>query len=287
MASLARYRLAVVAAAILFSTGGAAIKSCSLSGLQVAGLRSLVAAIALVVLLPAARRAWTWRTVLVGVAFASTMVLFVTANKLTTAANTIFLQSAAPLYLLLLAPRVLKEPVRGLDLGIMGVVAVGLSLFFVSAEAPQGTAPDPLRGNVLAMLSGVAWAFTLLGLRWLERSEGPGGGGAALPAVVAGNTIAVALTLPFSLDVSAIGTEELVVLAYLGVFQIGLAYVLLTYGLRRLPVLEGSLLVLVEPALNPVWAWLVHGESPGPLALLGGLLILSATTARPLLGGRA
>ena len=105
-------RYGVLAAALLFSTGGAAIKACSLTGWQVAGFRSGVAAVALWLLVPGARRQWNWRTLLAGIFYAATLILFVTANKLTTSANAIFLQSTAPLYLLLLGPLVLREPVR-------------------------------------------------------------------------------------------------------------------------------------------------------------------------------
>jgi drug/metabolite transporter, DME family len=114
-----------------------------------------VAALALALLLPASRRIWSWHVLPVGAAYAATLILFVTANKLTTAANAIFLQSTAPLYILLLGPLLLREPVRRSDLGFMGAVAVGLLLFFVGTEEPVATAPNPARGNVLALLSGV------------------------------------------------------------------------------------------------------------------------------------
>ncbi|MGH7532812.1 MAG: EamA family transporter, partial [Gemmatimonadales bacterium] len=109
MRSLGRARLEIAGAALLFSTGGAVIKATSFSGWQLAGLRSLVAAVVVLLLLPAARRGWTWRTLLVAVAYAACLILSVTANKLTTAANTIFLQSTGPIYILLLAPWLLKE----------------------------------------------------------------------------------------------------------------------------------------------------------------------------------
>ena len=133
-------RLQVLAAALLFSTGGAAVKATSFDGWQVAGLRSAFGGLALAILLPAARRHWTWRTWLVGCAYAATLLLYVQANKLTTSANAIFLQSTAPLYMLLLAPLWLKEAVRGRDLLFMGALAVGLGLFFVGREPARATA---------------------------------------------------------------------------------------------------------------------------------------------------
>src|SRR2546425_10171933 len=116
-ASPVRSRIEILAAAALFSTGGAAIKACSWSGWQVASFRSGIAALAVLVMLPAARRLPSGRALAVGAAYATTMILFVRANKLTSAADAIFLQSTAPLYVLLLAPLLLRERARPRDLG--------------------------------------------------------------------------------------------------------------------------------------------------------------------------
>ena len=137
-------RLRLVLAAILFSTGGAAIKATTLTAWQVAGFRSGIAALALLLLLPESRRGWTWRTLLVGVAYAATLLLFVVANKLTTSANTIFLQSTSPLYILILGPLLLHERIRSRDVVFMAAVGLGLALFFIEREAPLATAPDPV-----------------------------------------------------------------------------------------------------------------------------------------------
>lgn len=280
-------RLRLLAAAALFSTGGAAIKATDLDAWQVAGFRSGVAALAVLLLVPAARRGWSGRAALVGVAYAATMVLFVASNKLTTSANAIFLQSTAPLYVLLLGPWLLRERIRRSDLLFMGVVGIGLALFFVGDEAPVATAPDPLRGNLLALASGVFWALTVVGLRWLETPQEGEAEGSAMATVVAGNAIAFLACLPFALPASGTGTGDWLVVGYLGVFQIGLAYVLVTTAIRHVAALEASVLLLAEPALNPVWAWLVHAEVPGPWAVAGGALILGATIVRTWRGVRA
>ncbi len=278
MDSRLTHRLQLVAAAVLFSTGGAAIKATQLTAWQIASFRSGIAGAVVLLLVPAARRGWSWRVALVGVAYAATMILFVAANKLTTAANTIFLQSTAPLYILLLGPLLLREAIRREDLVFMAAVAAGLMLFFVGAEAPVATAPDPARGNLLAALSGVAWAFTVMGLRWL--GSRPDAGNAALTTVVAGNAIAFLVCLAPALPVTGTTTADWLTVGYLGVFQIGLAYLFLTAGIRHVPALEASTLLLVEPALNPIWAWTVHGETPGAWAVAGGALILLATLAK-------
>jgi len=271
-----RSRALLFAAAALFSTGGAAIKATSLTGWQVASFRSGVAALAVLLMLPAARRGWSIRATLVGIAYAATMILFVQANKLTTAANTIFLQSTAPIYLVLLGPWLLSERTRRRDFVFMSVMGVGLVLFFVGAEQPAATAPRPFEGNLLALLSGISWAFTVLGMRWMGKGDSAGGHSAAV-AVVAGNAITFLFCLPWAVPVRMAQTTDWLVIGYLGVFQIGLAYICLTSALRHIPALEASLLLLVEPVLNPVWAWVVHGERPGAWALCGGVLILVAT----------
>jgi drug/metabolite transporter (DMT)-like permease len=269
-------RLEVMAAALLFSIGGAGIKACALTSWQVAGFRSGIAALTFLIFLPESRRGWSWHAILVGVSYAATMVLFVLANKLTTSANTIFLQSTAPLYVLLLGPWLLHERSRRSDLLVMGLVALGLSLFFIGTGPPIRTAPDPLRGNLLAALAGVCWALTIIGMRWLGREERSGRASTA-PAVAAGNLIALFVSLPGALPVVEARPVDWVIVAGLGVVQIGVAYIFLTRALRHVSALETMILLLLEPALNPVWAWLIHGERPGALPILGGVLILAAT----------
>src|SRR6266571_3710241 len=196
-------RLQLVLAAVCFSTAGAAIKWCAFGASQIAAFRALVAALAIVVLIPDARRRWSGRVVLVGGAYAAAGLLFVFANKLTTAANTVFLQATNPLFVVALAPWLLRERVRAADLALMGVLAAGLALLFVGGQRPFATAPDP-----------------------------------------------------------------------------GLANVFLSRAITRVPALEASLFLLVEPVLSPVWAWLAHGETPGPLAVIGGAVILTATALK-------
>jgi DME family drug/metabolite transporter len=226
---------------------------------------------------PSARRGWTRQAFVVGIAYAGCLTLFVLANRLTTAANTIFLQSTAPLYLLFLAPWLLKEPVRREDLGFMLAVGIGLALFFVGVEQPAATAPDPKRGNLLALGSGFCWALAVCGLRWLGSSEGRGSPAAA---VVSGNLTAFLVGFPLALPVGSHTAGDWAIIGYLGVFQIALAYVFVTNAIQLIPALEASVILLLEPVLNPVWAWVVQRETPGAWALLGGAIILGATTYR-------
>lgn len=269
----------ILCAALLFSTGGVAIKATALSGWQVASFRSGVAAAALLVLLPAWRRWWGPRQLAVGAAYAATLILFVEANKLTTAANTIFLQGTAPLYLLVLAPWLLGERVRGSDVVYMSGLGAGLLLVLWGVGPVHHTAPDPALGDRLAALAGISWALTLLGLRWLGRTPRTPGHDPAGAAVVAGNLIAFGAALPLVWPVAQSSGTDWGIVVYLGIFQIGLAYVAMTRGIRGVGALELSLLLLVEPVLSALLAWAAYGERPGATALVGYGLILLTTAA--------
>ena len=266
-------RLLLLAAAVLWSTAGAAIKLSSLTGWQISGGRSLVAGVFLLLAVRESRVRPTLRSVLVAIAYAFTVILFVLATKLTTAANAIFIQDAAPLFVLVLSPWLLREmPTRG-ELLSIPVYALGLGLFFLD-ELSGGQA----LGNVIALFSGVAFAFSIVGLRLL-RHEGPA-------ALVQGNLLAAAIALPVGLSGPAPGPVDLALVGYLGVFQLGLAYLCFSRGLVKTPAVEASLLVLLEPVLNPVWTFLAMGERPGPWALAGGAVVLGATLWRTLRAAR-
>jgi len=276
-------RLRVLAAAALFSSGGALIKAIHFSGWQVASFRSAVAAAALFLLLPQVRRRPTLRVLGIGVAYASTMIFFVLANKTTTSASAIFLQSTAPLYVLLLSPWLLHERIRARDVVFMAVLALGLGLFFVGFDPVSATAPNPRLGNVLALASGVTWALTIMGLRDLGRRGQSWGPASAFW----GNVFATLGCLPMALPVVNSRPADWLLVAVLGVFQIALAYVFLLRGLEKVGAFEASLLLLLEPVLNPVWAWMVHGERPGVWSMAGGAVILLSTVVKSWLDARA
>jgi len=279
MTTATRNRLELLAGATLFSTAGAAIKSCALTSWQVASFRAGVAALAVLWLVPAARRGFSARAALVGIAYAVTVVLFVQANKLTTAASTIFLEATSPLYIVLLQPLLLKEHVPRRDLGALAALAVGLALVLLDAPEAGPTAPNPALGNVLAAVSGCTSAVMMVGLRWLARGADDTAG-AAPAAVVLGSLFAFAATLPMALPVAPARPLDWTLVVYLGVFQIGVAYALLLSALRHVAALEASLLLFVEPVLSPIWAWLFHGERPGTWTLAGGAVILATTGLR-------
>ncbi|MET0400921.1 MAG: EamA family transporter [Cystobacter sp.] len=262
-------RLYLLAAATLWSTAGAIVKLSTLSAWQIASGRSLIAALAIALAVPAGRKRPSARAALATLAYATTVVTFIVANKLTTSANAIFLQDTAPLYVLLLSPLVLGErPSRG-EWAAVPVFLLGLSLFFVDQLNP-----GQLWGNLSALASGLTFALCILGLR-AAKGEGTS-------VLVWGNLLAGLCTLMPALDGPRPTPADVGMVLFLGVFQLGLAYALFERGLRDTPALEASLLVLLEPVLNPVWAFLFAGERPGPWALVGGAIILLATAWRTL-----
>ncbi len=272
-------RVQLLIAALLFSTGGTAIKLVALTNWQVACGRSLLAAL---VIMAGGRGLWrgfSWRPVLVGAAQAATLITFVTANKLTTAANAVFLQATAPLYIALLGPFLLAEHLKRKDIPPLVLIFLGVLLLFAGSHEPLATAPHRVLGTVVGIASGFCWALTVMGLRWLSRTDPVVGGDGARAAAVSGNLLAFLVCAPAAFPWSVPSTLDLLGVAYLGVFQVGAAYLLLSRGIRHVPAAAASLLLLAEPAFSPLWAWLVHHESPGVWPLVGGGLIIGAATA--------
>ncbi len=268
-------RSKIILAAVLFSSGGAAIKWCSFGAWQLAACRAALAMLTILILLPEARRGWSWRTIVVGFAYAATTLLYVQANKHTTAASAIFLQSTSPLFILLLAPLLLGEHATRRDIMQMAIMGAGLGLFFLGMDRPSATAPNPALGNVLAAICAVTWAFTVMGYRWLAAR-----GASVAAAAVSGNFTAGIFALVMAQPLSAGRPADWAVVVFLGVCQLGIPYLFLARAVPQVRALEVGLFLLIEPVLNPIWAWLVHGETPGPATLVGGAVILGATAGR-------
>jgi drug/metabolite transporter, DME family len=276
MNSTLGYRLIVLCSALLFSTGGTAIKATPFSGWQVASLRSAVAACVLFALLPSWRRWWTPRALAIGSCQAATMILFALANKYATAANVIFLQYTAPLHLLWIGPWLLKERPRRGDLAFMAVLIAGVSCLLAGQGPPRTTATHPIAGDILALLSGLTWAGTIAGLRWFANNAAPSKSDDAGAGIVAANVMAALFCLPFALPIPAAGVSAWAPVVFLGVFQIGLAYFCLTRGVRRVSALEASLILFMEPVGSAAWAWWIHGERLTITAVAGCLVMLAA-----------
>ena len=270
-----RGRLLVVAAALLWSTGGLAIKLVPLPALGVAFWRSLVSAIFLVVVFRPARARWRHASIATSLIYALMILSFVSATKMTTAANAIFLQYTGPLYVLAFAPFLLKERFRHVDAAAMAVALAGMSLFFVGRLDPGA-----LTGNLVAVVAGFFFGLVILLLR-------RDAAGDAIPSVIAGNFLAAALAFPFARGHLALGGRGILLVLFLGIVQLGISYVLFVRGLTVVPAAEASLLGMLEPMFNPLWAFLGLGEKPSAWALLGGAIVLCAVAGRTVFGWRA
>ena len=260
--------LLVLAAAIIWSTGGLFIKWTTLSGLELSFGRSLLAAITVALFTRREGFGLNRITLIASVLYAALLLLFVLATKETTAANAIFLQYTAPLYVLVLEPIFYKEKFRQRDLITVIFCVIGMSLFFVGKLQPQD-----VTGNLLALGSGICFAayFLLLrhpSARTVNRAS----------SVIYGNLLVVLVAAPAGLQaLSGITLHDALSVAYLGIVQIGIAYTLFTLGMARgIRSLDAGIVGYIEPVLNPVWVFLVIGERPSQWALIGGAIIVGA-----------
>ena len=250
-----------MSAALLWSLGGVLIKSVTCNPLAIAGMRSGIAALVFLCYLRKPRFTFSPTQIGGAVAYAGTVVLFVVANKLTTAANAIVLQYSAPIYVILLSKPLLHEPPKGRDFLAVGAVFAGMTLFFLG-RLEWGS----LLGNLVAIGSGVTFALLAIFLR-LERNGSP------FEAVLLGNVLAAAIGLPFMRG-GFPEAQGILFLLILGVFQIGVAYLFYVEAVKTVTAFEACFIPIIEPILNPVWVFLFLGEAPGRWALLGGGIIL-------------
>ena len=270
--------LFVLAAALLWSTGGLFIKWTSLSGLELSFCRSFFAAITVAIITRREGFGLNRVTATASVLYATLLILFVMATKETTAANAIFLQYTAPVYLLILEPPLYKEKFRSRDLVTVLICLGGMALFFVGQLRPQD-----VKGNLFALASGLCFALYFLLLRHPKAREVN-----RASSVIYGNILAVIITAPWGLAaIPHLSLHDTYSVVYLGVVQLGIAYALFTVamagGVRSL---DAGILCYIEPVLNPVWVFLVLGERPSTWALLGGAIIIAAVIVHMLLDAR-
>ncbi len=268
--SHSRARLMIVAAALLWSTGGAAVKLSHLSALQIAGGRALFAGIVLWAVLPAARRGFKPAVLLAGAYHAANCVLFVFANQQTTAGNVIFIQNIAPVWVLLLTVVFGQERPRRSE-----IISVPISLVGVIILAFDDPSPGRLIGNLAALLASVLFALLILSYRRLTFDEG-------LAAVTAGNFMIAVGCLPFALHGPAPTAVDWGAILFLGVLQQATGHLLFISGMQGATALEGALIILLEPIMSPLWAFWLVDERPGPLFLAGATILIAAQVWRAL-----
>lgn len=271
--------LFVFAAALLWSTGGLLIKWVKLSGLELSFGRSLLAAITVAIFTRREGFGLNLVTALASLLYAALLLLFVLATKETTAANAIFLQYTAPVYLLVFEPLFYKEKFRSRDLIVVIFCVVGMSLFFVGKLRPQD-----VTGNLLALGSGFCFACYFLLLRHTKARAVN-----RASSVIYGNLLLVIIAAPAALKVlPQISKFDAAGIVYLGVVQIGIAYTLFTLAMARgVRSLDAGIVGYVEPVLNPIWVFVAIGERPTSWAILGGAIIVAAVICHMLLEARA
>jgi len=261
-------------AAVLWSLGGLLIKSIDWNPLAIAGTRSAIAALLFWAVIGRPRFNWSRAQIGSALAYAGTVILFVLANKLTTAANAILLQYTSPVWVALFANWFLGERTRTRDWLTIALVFCGMGLFFLDELSSEGTV-----GNLVAIASGVSFAWLALFMR-KQKDE------STLESVLLGNITAATLCLPayfIGPYPSATGWAALLVL---GIVQIGVSYLFFSVAVKFVSAIEIMLIPVVEPILNPIWVMMFMGERPGPWAIVGGAIVLAAVTARGLLSGR-
>lgn len=267
----------VLVAVLLWSTGGLAIKYTTLDAWTVNFGRSLFAALTVAAftfhkgLKPNLFTIWT------SLLYAGTLSCFVYANKTTTAANAIFLQYTAPVYILILSPFILKEKFRVSDLITVVICLAGMSFFFLEPQSGSNSlAPNVFVGNLAALASGFFFGLFFIYLRHPRSLENRN------PAlsVFYGNLFIVVFMLPILVsNPPAPQTNDVLAVLYLGIFQIGIAYLLFTVGIARgVRSLDASIIGFVEPLLNPIWVFLFLKERPSVWAIVGGAVIIAGVT---------
>jgi drug/metabolite transporter (DMT)-like permease len=257
--------------AILWSTGGFLIKFIEWHPIAIAGGRSIIAALIMWAYVKKPKFTWSNIQIMGAVAYAFTVILFVIANKLTTAANTILLQYTGPIYVALFSYWFLKEKITSIDWITILIVILGMTLFFIEKLSPDG-----ILGNFIAILAGIAFAWLALCLR--KQKDG-----SPLESLILGNILTAIIGLPFIIDSGIPSQQSIIALLVLGIFQLGLPYILYSKAVKYVSALDAVLIPVLEPILNPLWVFLLLGESIGMWPMIGGAIIIVAITTRSIL----
>lgn len=255
--------LVIALVAILWSSGGVLIKLVSWNPLALAGIRSLIGAVFLLLVARGRRFNFSPMVLAGALAYAATLITFVAATKLTTAANAILLQYTAPIYVALLGGWFLREHINWKDWLAIFAVLGGMAFFFLGKLSLTG-----MNGNLLAISSGLFFAWLVLLLR-KQKDANP------LQSIIMGNILTFLIGLPFCRDLQLTKGNIAGILA-LGIFQIAIPYFLYSIAIRYVRAFDAILVMTLEPILNPIWVWLIIAEVPGLWSIVGGLIVITA-----------
>ena len=255
--------------AALWSTGGIFIKLLPWNGFAVAGLRSLIAGatMGLYMLLKKYRFVLSRRTLRSGVFTACVYTCFVLANKLTTAANAIVLQFTSPVFIVIFSALFFHKKIRRADLAAVLFTLLGVALFFFDQLKP-----GYILGNCVAIVAGMFMAGMFVTVGEMQGEE-------RFSAIFIGQLLTFLVGLPFVIATKPeLTAQTLGCILALGVFQLGISYILYVKASVYCPPLACCLLGAVEPLLNPVWVFLFDGERPGLFALIGSVIVIVSVT---------
>jgi drug/metabolite transporter (DMT)-like permease len=267
---------AMVATSFLWSIAGLFIRVIDWNPFAIAGARSLVSALVLLAWLRRPKFHWSPAQVGAAVTLTGTMLLFVTANKTTSAANAILLQYIGPVFTAIIGAWILKERTRPEHWVAFFFVGSGMVLLFMDKLGG-----GRLLGNVLAVLSGLVFSFHFIFMR-LQKDSSP------LESILLahGLTAALGLGVALFLPRPVITWQAAGAIVVLGVFQVGIAAILFTVAIKRIPAVFANLIAVIEPVFNPVWVFLALGEAPGAHAIGGGLIIIAAVAGASVISAR-
>ncbi len=263
--------LAVFITAILWSSGGLFIKLISLNSMQLSFFRCIIAAVVFGILFRKKLFVVNGFTFLNAAFYAAVLITFVIATKTTTAANAIFLQSTAPIYVLIFEPIINKTKQEKINVITIAVCFIGMIFFFLGELSP-----GHFIGNLVALFAGICFAAFFLGMR-------KNGQQYQQSSIFYGNIFVSIICLPFLFDMKPISFDDIWMVTFLGVFQIAFAYALFSYGLKRILAVEASIISMFEPVLNPIWVLIGYGEIPSYWAMVGGIIIITAITTRTII----
>jgi len=259
---------AILLTALLWSSGGLLVKLIALSAMQLSFFRCLIAALVFAVIFKMQVFYLNGYAVLNSIFYAAVLILFVYSTKTTTAANAIFLQSTAPIYVFLIEPLLNKTKYEKINIVTVIICSLGMVLFFVDEITP-----GQMKGNIAGLGSGLAFAAMFIGLRKNKKEF-------QLSSIFYGNMLVALFTLQYVFDIEQLLFNDILMVSFLGIFQIGIAYAIFSYGLHRVQAFEASVMSLLEPLLNPIWVFIGYGEKPSISAIIGGGIILSAILLR-------
>ena len=261
--------LLLVVTSVLWSTSGVLIKGITWDGFTVAGLRSLIAAMTMVWFVGKLDFRITFSRAGAVIAYACTVTCIGLANKYTTAANAVLLQFTSPIYTALLGWLLLKEKITKYNVISIVMILAGLSVFFSG-----GLSTGHLVGDLLALFAGVAFGSVCVFLR-LEKDSNP------VQCTFFGNILSFLVCLPFmgAIHFTAVNTVSILLL---GVFQLGLSYVLFTRAIKNVTALQANIIPVIEPLLNPVWVMLVQKEFLAMTTVIGGVIVIAGISGREL-----